>query len=115
MLKVHLGRFVKDDASLEGKEEVRGEFSVLRKGRRREKESAVSSLPVSQSPYLWQLVILFIKLGKINPECVWLADCLINIHRLHSLRVRVDDLGERGGEGECEGVRVCTVSVGVTM
>ena len=87
MLKVHLGRFVKDDASLEGKE-----------GERRSGYSK-SSISVSKSPYLWQLVILFVKLGKINPECVWLSDCLINIHRLHSLCVCVDDLGERGGEG----------------
>ena len=69
---------------------------------RKEKEGvgySQSSISVSKSPYLWQLIILFVKLGKINPECVWLSNCLINIHGLHSLRVCVDDLGERGGEG----------------
>lgn len=91
MLKVHLGRFVKDDASLEEKEGKRRVSIQERRSR--------LFLLVSKSPYLWQLIILFIKLGKINPECVWLSDCLIDIHRLHSLCVCVDDLGERGGEG----------------
>lgn len=71
--------------------------SILQEEKR--EESAVSILSVSQSPYLWQLVILLVKLGKINPECVWLPNCLINIHRLDSLCVCVDDLGERGNEG----------------
>lgn len=99
MLKVCLGRFVKDDASLQGKKEGEREsfVSILQEEKR--EESAVSILSVSQSPYLRQLVILLVKLSKINPECVRLPDCLINFHRLHSLCVRVDDLGERGDEG----------------
>ena len=99
MLKVCLGCFVKDDASLQGKKggERVSFVSILQEEKR--EESAVSILSVSQSPYLWQLVILLVKLGKINPECVWLPNCLINIHRLDSLCVCVDDLGERGNEG----------------
>ena len=99
MLKVRLSRFVKDDASLQGKEEgERALFvSILQEEKRG--ESAVSILSVSQSPYLRQLVILPVKLGKINPECVRLPNCLINIHRLDSLCVCVDDLGERRNEG----------------
>lgn len=99
MLKVRLSRFVKDDASLQGKEEgERALFvSILQEEKRG--ESAVSILSVSQSPYLRQLVILLVKLGKINPECVRLPNCLINIHRLDSLCVCVDDLGERRNEG----------------
>ncbi len=45
--------------------------------------------------YLWQLSIVLVELGKVDPEGVWLTHRLTHVHRLHCLRVRVDDLRRR--------------------
>ena len=57
-----------------------------------------------QSLYLWQLLILFIKFGKVDPEGVWLPNCLVDVYRLHCLSIRIDDLGK-----VCVCVCVCVV------
>ena len=42
--------------------------------------------------YIVQLLVLLVELGEGNPEGVGLPRGLQGVHRLHRLRVRVDDL-----------------------
>ena len=46
--------------------------------------------------HLWYLIVAFIELGKLHPQCVRFPHCLFGIHGLHCFSVCVDDLCTKG-------------------